>query len=483
MNPEKPVKRIQVLVLADSEGNIRFADRSQQVADPKTWWTHLGLVPPPYDPESLGEILEKNTWHKRCCRQISSDTAGLGYTLRPRETPKEGSEPVPPQEIRDFLENPNTELSLRSTLEAAQTDFESIGYMALELVKTVGGSPIQLWHIPAITLRVHKSKKKFCQVRGIKKTWFSSFDLRDENGKPIYINKETGEEETTLTFEQRGNEILFLKNYVPSNTFYGVPCIITALGAVSMLLGIRDFHLDFFDNNAIPAWAVIIEGGDITQEVKDKIEAHLKGLKGSGGAHSTMIIACDDENVKIHFQRLSVEAKEGSFPTLSKGCRDEVINAHGVPPHRIGIIEVGSLGGNVALEATRIYKTSVISPRQEDLENMINRIISKFPSGKEWKFKFAEMDLTDEFMDVKLSRALMEMGALTPNKVIQRLNLGPTFDGGDIRLFSRQLVPADQLKDASSKDKIRNKTKLPKDEKTPDEEEEQEEGFPSETET
>jgi hypothetical protein len=126
-------------------------------------------------------------------------------------------------------------------------------------------------------------------------------------------------------------------------------------------------------------------------------------------------------------------------------------------------MEVGSLGGNIALEMTRVYKNSMVSPRQEDLETVMNNLLSEFTNGKkEWLFKFAEIDLTDEILDVRLSRMLAEVAALTPNQIIKRLGLGETFEGGDNHYISRSLVPVGEAGATKPRDRVPSK-----DEKVP----------------
>ena len=79
--------------------------------------------------------------------------------------------------------------------------------------------------------------------------------------------------------------------------------------------------------------------------------------------------------VNIEFKRFECEVKEASFRLHRQDNRDEILAAHGVPPYRVGVAETGSLGGNTARESTEIYKRSVIEPRQEMLESMINKHI------------------------------------------------------------------------------------------------------------
>lgn len=442
MATPKDKDKVVAYLLETKSGPKLISASSQQVKDPRTWFLQFGLVVPPYNPDHLAKLPEKNTFHSKCCSQISRDVAGLGWSLRPVTTQEEGEEEKPPKEILDFLNHPNSEpgMSLRKTLEAAQFDFESIGWLCLELVRNDGGKPKELWHVPAHTVRIHKSKLKFAQIIHGKKTWFKAFGAVDEKGENFQVDRKSGDIKKSVPKNERANELIFLKNYSTISSFYGVPEIIPAIGAINLLIGIRDYRLDFFENNAIPAWAVIVTGGELTEKTRELIEKHFEELKGTEGSQHSTIVLETEEGVKVTFQRLQTEVREGSFTKLYRDMRDETISSHGVPPYRIGIVEVGSLGGNTALETTKIYKASVIHPRQEDLEEIMNSIIIVFTNGKEeWLFKFSEIDLTDEMMDVNLSMRLISIGTLTPNQVIKRLNLGPTFPEGDVRLVSTTL--------------------------------------------
>ena len=91
-----------------------------------------------------------------------------------------------------------------------------------------------------------------------------------------------------------------------------------------------------------------------------------------------------------------------------------------MPPYRIGVNETGSLGGSTAVESTEIYKMSVIEPRQEMLEAAINRyIVWGAFKADDWEFKLAEIDTTDEKIDLEIIARLFGKGAITPNQIIR----------------------------------------------------------------
>ena len=87
---------------------------------------------------------------------------------------------------------------------------------------------------------------------------------------------------------------------------------------------------------------------------------------------------------------------------------------------------MGALGGNIAREATEVYKTSVIEPRQETIQTLINRyIIWGMFEAYDWEFEFSPIDTSDESHDIEIAVKLFEKAAMTPNDLIR--NFGVRF--------------------------------------------------------
>jgi hypothetical protein len=140
--------------------------------------------------------------------------------------------------------------------------------------------------------------------------------------------------------------------------------------------------------------------------------------------HSSLVFAVPsatpEGKVEVKIEPLAVDVKEASFTIYRKDNRDEVLSAHGVPPYRAGIAETGSLGGSTAEESTKIYRDSVINPRQADLEHLINtHVVWGGFECYDWQFKFKEIDLAEEDHDLSMLGALFALGAASPADVIR----------------------------------------------------------------
>ena len=454
-------RQVKAYIMEHESGAHSLAKASQAMAaDSESWDTHLKLVPTPYDPAKLVKLLEKNTWHQRCCKQIASDVAGLGFDIpfkldaSDEDQNNEKNKKIR-QEIVDFFNNPNERAeTLREILCAAQEDYESTGWMCIEVAVDISGRPQELFHVPAYTVRAKRGNKAYCQIVGQKKVWFSRWGLKNDDGKSLYVNKKDGTISKKVPFGKRGNPMIFIKNYSASSAHYGVPTIISALRAINILLGIGDFNLDFFDNNAIPAWAIIIEGGELDKPTKEYIDKFFKEeIKGAGGAHATLNLETP-EGVKITFKRLQTEIKEGSFEKLQTQSRDEILVAHSMPPYRIGIAVMGSLGGNIASEMSRTYKDAVVIPRQETLEKRLTNLIKLGWNTELLQFRFNELDITDAESEAKIDGERLGQGVVTPNIIRKKegLPLLTKEEGGDVVLVSRKYVPIQTLVGMSEKD-------------------------------
>lgn len=383
-----------------------------------------GLVEPLYSLEALAQLLELNTYHYRCCKTKARDTAGLGWTLQPVV-------PEPSDDNWDkamaLLNNPSPDKTLTQINDMVMVDYEATGNGFYEIIRDENGEIVGLEHIPAHTMRVARDMIRYCQMRGNKKRWFKKFGVEQD------IDFETGELGDNIPPDRRGNEVIHIKNYTSRSDYYGVPDILPALGAILAERERQNYNIAFFENHAVPAYVVTVTGADLDDETKALIKQYFQNdIKNN--RHATLVItASKPENdmsgdpIEIKFQPLSVEQKEASFRLFRQDNRDEILSAHGVPPYRAGIAVVGNLGGTTAKESTEIYKQSIIKPRQEMIEGVINRILDAM-GIEDWRFKFNEIDAKDENDKIDRLIRLFNIGVYSPNQILDKLGEEPIKD-------------------------------------------------------
>jgi len=390
-------------------------------------YTSNGLIEPPYNPEGLAALAEINTFHARCCETKASDVALRGWEIISKaDSPSEKELEI----LEGFLDNHQP--SFPYVLKKACQDFEEIGWGALEVIRegNLPDSRIQrLEHIPSHTLRLHESLNKYAQTwDGVNLRWFKVFGYDKD------VHMDTGEEYPlgSLEPEERANELIVVHNYSSRSSFYGVPDFIPAISAIAGDEAQSEYNRKFFENYGVPSYAVFITGDYEDEEILDAqgnptgktilqetIEEYFSYL--AENPHAPLVIAIPGamgDSVKIKFEKLSTELKEASFRMYRQDNRNEIVTAHGVDPYRLGVMVLGSLGGNTAKLSRMNYLEGVVATRQQLWAQVLNkRIISEGFGIKDWELspKLSEFEVMEDEIETYIS--LFKIGVLSPNEV------------------------------------------------------------------
>jgi len=426
---------------------------SKQIKEDKQYFKEKGLMSPPYDPGVFLDYYESNGYLMRSVDQVAQDVGGLGYTLKPKEgvdlkTNKKALEIK--GKMEKMLLHPNDEDSLLQILKHLITDWGSMGWWCLEIVRNNKDEVVEMYYVPGHTVRVHESGNKFAQVRYVKgkKTWcwFKNFGYEKD------VHKDSGEEKEKngIAEDDRANEMIFYKNFTSRSDYYGTPNVLGSIGAVLTLIGIRDYNLSFFENYGVPSALVVLQGE--WEEGSDKAVKEFLDteIKGSENAHKTLVLQIPEEGGKLEWIPLETKKKdEGGFKIYLKMQRDEVLVAYSMPPYKLGIAEEGALGGNTAKESNTNYIFSMIRPLQLDMEFIFNgRILPTFyEKDKEenfiplFDFILKVTDTRDLDAEVKRCFQLFSVGAMNPNQIRKKLDLGDPYDEGETYHIGAQFKP------------------------------------------
>ncbi len=426
----KGVFPLSVLKAAEKD----TAESSRQLKTQTKWMNDNKLVPPPYPPNTLLMLYESNPVLFRCVNQLATDVAGLGWNLQLKEDKKESDQEK--NRLMEFLTKPNSEEALRTILKQLLVDLGAIGYFGIEVVRNIKGEITSVYHVPAHTLLVHDSKKKYAQVRNNKKVWFKAFGLKKDIG---YKDGKSG----SYTMKTKANELIFYKNFYPKSDYYGVPNGIAATGSIMGLIALRDYNLAFFENYGVPSAVIILEG-EWEDDSNKKVSNFLnKEIKGTENAYKTLVVTQPDK-CTFKYTPLGVTVKEASFKLYEQARRDDILISYSMPPERIGVRITGTLGGNVAEEATKIYVQGVVEPLQLDLEDLIN---NKLLDSEIYKFKFENIDTRDIVALSEVHNKRIEHGTMTPNEARNALGLKPYDAGGDKFYIMSSLIEAGEPND------------------------------------
>jgi len=405
--------------------------KSKQIKD-EHWAAQHGLIPHPF---SVGEFLAMQDncgYFDACVRQIASDVIGQGWKLIPI---KDGEEnPEEKDDITAFLLDPNADSDedIADIVEKAVIDWGVIGWWTFEVARDDDGKVNGVWHTPAHTIKVHKTKTKYCQTRNSKKMWFKKF------GSDEKLSASTGEAvKSSVNF---ANEMIFVKRYYPPSDYYGVPAILPSVASVFGLMGIRDYNLAFFENYGVPQALVVLTGrwkAASAKKITDFIDVEIRG---SGNAHKTLVLKPPRDG-DVKWVPLTTKVDEAGFKIYIKILQQDVLSSYKMPPYRIGIAEVGSLGGGVAEEMTKIYGNSIISPLKKATANAITKKLIRQGLGFElYRFEWNPLDTRDMDALVKRLQTLVSIGAMTPSMAAVEVGR-PAYDEGNQYFVAANYVP------------------------------------------
>ena len=409
------------------------------------------LVNPPLDLGKLAEFYNESTWHRNAVRVKARDLVGHNWTLEP-EFPEGAGRPsganAEREQLDAFFWNGGVEgftevetldgpiplySSLSEVMERVLIDLDTVGngYLAVIREDRAVGVPTWYAHVQGAKVRCHKDRVRFRWEEGRERHWFKRFGLEVD----VHVKDGKTHPLGSLPLTDRAPELIHFATYTPTDDYYGLPNVTPAIGGMIMDLLAREFNLKFFDNNAVPQYAVLFEGvedAEVSDETQQTIREFFATAKGN--PHRTLVLSTPagltpEAKGSIKFERLAVEVREGRFRLLREDARNEVLVAHAVPGYRLGLAITGQLGGSNIREADEIYKAEEVDPRREMLEERINRLIVRQGFGiEDWSFRFGKLDTSDLNREADTWVKLVSTAMATPNQGREALGLGRVED-------------------------------------------------------
>ena len=419
-----------------------------------TGYSLFQIVQPPYNVLYLAQLYDVSPYHHSAVNAKAANVVGLGYKFEETWATKEKVEAAmstpkkldklrskleeAKEDLRNYIEGMNSDDSFLENMKKVFIDLESTGNAYLEVGRTATGQIGYLGHIPTTTMRIRRHRDGFVQVVYNRYTFFRNF----------------GDTETPdqIGTDPHPNEVIHFKVFSPSNTYYGIPDILSAKNALAGDEFAQRFNLDYFENKAVPRYIITVKGAKLTADAERKLlEFFQTGLRGRN--HRTLYIPLpsDGENARVEFNMEPIEAgvQDSSFKNYAVENRDRILLAHRVPVSKLGMPANVSLAN--AKDADKTFKEQVCRPRQEELEYKINKIIGEITDA--FVLRFNELALTDEETQSRIDDRYLKDQVILPNEVRARKGLPPIATGDTVLVLNPQ-----QESDAKS-DSSGNKTR------------------------
>lgn len=331
------------------------------------------------------------------------------------------------EDLIEYLEELNEEDSFTEILTKVWRDYEVTGNGYLEIGRKKDGEIGYIGHIPATTMRIRRKRDGFIQLSGFDAQFFAHYGAG--------IDKETGQPQTVYNPLKPGsktNEVIHFKKYSPTSGYYGVPDIIAAQSAIVGNEFASKYNLDYFENKAVPRYAIILKGATLTPNAEASLLSFFEAsLKGQNHRSIYIPLPGDTPEQKVDLELKAIEAgiQDSSFNNYRKANINDVLMAHRVPISKVSTGDGGSLA--IARDADKTFKEQVCGPEQKIAEKKVKGPITELTDS--FEFKLVEMTLTDEDTQSKIDERGVKNGWLLPNEV--RANKGLSgIPGGNERV-------------------------------------------------
>lgn len=416
--------------------------------------TEVRIMEPLYSYKDLIKTAMSSTILRQCVDSYVTNIESYGFELEYIGVEGQENSRAAQNEkariMRIMAALTNDERPLQKHREDSRVDKEILGARAFELIRDAAGRVVGFDHIPTVTIRVTSREKeytvystydvrtsstiqmkrrfrRFVQIdeRG-KKTWFKEY------GDPRPVDPETGKVDYTLSIEDEATEIYYDALYFPG-TPYGVP---RWAGSIPALLGAREaemVNLNFFRDNAIPAMAVLVSGGALTEESFDKIDNYITGVRGAASMNRIVVMEAVSDGAeaaaidgslpapKIDIKpMLSERQHEGLFQNYIADTERKARQSFRLPPIYIG--SASEYNRASAFASMLTADQQIFVPERMSWDEMFDRLVLSTHAVSYWRARSSGPGLQDPAEVSRIVQTLGKEGAMTANVAIKIAN-------------------------------------------------------------
>lgn len=344
----------------------------------------------------------------------------------------------------------NDERPIQKHREDSRIDKEILGARCFEILRDAAGRVVCFDHVPTVSIRVTSRERDYTTyteydakagVTVTKKRRFRRYVQINEAGQKTFfkeygdprpINPKTGTVDYSLSIEEEATEIFYDALYFPG-TPYGIP---RWAGAIPSLLGSREaemVNLNFFRDNAIPAMAVLVSGGALTEESFDKIDNYITGVRGAASMNRIVVMEAVSDGAeaaaidgslpapKIDIKpMLSERQHEGLFKDYIGDSERKTRSTFRLPPIYIG--SASEYNRASAFASMLTADQQIFVPERVSWDDMFDRVVLASHGVSNWRARSRGPGLQDPAEVSKVVTTLGKEGALTPNIAIKIAN-------------------------------------------------------------
>lgn len=236
-------------------------------------------------------------------------------------------------------------------------DYVIIGGWAVQVIKTRNGN-YTLSYVSIDKLRYNPDKTKLGYSENWLKyksdvKWLDITDSIDKEGIFLFKNNKSRED-------------------------YPSPSYLAAVKSIDTASEIIDYHNNNSKNGFAPNVIINFNGGEPSDEVKDKIEKRVKD-KFTGSTGQKFLLSFNDSaETATTITKLENDNLDQKFETLQKFIQNQILVSHQITsPQLIGVkAENQGFSKTEFEEAMQIFQDMVVQPMRKELEYSFSKLLN-----------------------------------------------------------------------------------------------------------
>jgi len=396
--------------------------------DPRKNDPEAQVLRPPFQPQQLTMLCQRNNTLGQMIAAMEVNIDGTGWEIERDDEAEENDEPKndPEKEkLEDWFKEPFPRTSFTTLRRETRRDLEQVGYAFMEVLRSIDGELMFLKHIPAHQMRLVKldepvlveqkvqrdgqemevvmnvRERRFAQIISKRVIYFKEYGASRE------LNRLTGEwSEEKLDIKDRATEVLYFTVYEDAKTPYGVPRWINQIPSVLGSRKAEELNLDFFNSGGLPPALIIIQGGELTPEVRKQLQQYMSGKGSSYHRAGIVEVAASGGSldkpgtVRVTVERFGSERIQDSmFENYDARCEERVRSSFRLPPIFVGKAQDYSFA--TAFASYTVTEAQVFQPERDEFDEIINNTIMR-ELDPEGEFIFRSLPLTVDDVQTKL---------------------------------------------------------------------------------
>ena len=262
----------------------------------------------------------------------------------------------------------------RDLLEAVAVDYETFGGFAIQVIRSITGEVVELYHCPMRYLRMNKEcdvfyySEKWAKAGSHKVTVYPAF---------MPISPERWAQLAPEERERHFTSIMLVKNTITQ--VYPAPVYAAAVKDCDVERQISNYHLNSINNGFTSSMIVNFNAGVPDDAMKEEIErSFTEKFTGAQNAGRVMFSWNPDRTNATTITEPKVDNFGDRYLALSKHTRQQIFTAFRANPNLFGIpTENLGFSQEEYESAFRLYNRTMVRPVQRKICDAFDKIFGR----------------------------------------------------------------------------------------------------------